>query len=150
MWQAYGQIYGLYTHSHCAVVHVTTLEMCTKRELEDQFSCRLEATQNEYSLSLMGEWFTAQNADIPVLEILQKKAQILSESEMYFCIVVKKLQPKFDFKRVHDHVVPFFLARGNVYRLNMRIIERESPFRLDPDFTDNIPKCIAQPIRRQR
>ena len=142
--EAYGEIYGLYTHSHCAVVHVSTLETRTKGTLEDQFSYRLEAPQNDYSLSLMGEWFTTQNTDIPVLEILREKANTLRETGWYFCFVVKTLQTRFDFERIHDHIVPFFLARGNVYRLNMRIIKRESPFRLDPDFTDNIPKCIVQ------
>ena len=137
--QCYGEIYGLYTHSHGAVVHVATLKCLTTRQLEDALSCMLEATRNEYSLSLIGGWFTAQNSSIAVLELLQKKAKTLNENESYFCLVVKELPAKFDYERIHEHIVAFLLVKENVYKMDMRIMQRESPFRLDTDFPANLP-----------
>ena len=137
--ECYGEIYGLYTHSHGAVVHVTTLKMLTTRQLEDALSCMLEATRNEYSLSLIGGWFTAQNSSISVLELLQKKAKTLNENESYFCLVVKELPTRFDYERIHEHIVTFLLVKENVYKMDMRIMQRESPFRLDTDFPANLP-----------
>ena len=80
----YGKLYGLYTHSKSAVVHVATLNCPTLRQLEMSVYRRLEHAPNEYDLNCVGEWLTSQNVDIPVLEILRKKAAGLSEGETCF------------------------------------------------------------------
>ncbi len=56
-----GHLYGLYTHSRGAVVHLTTLTKLNERELRDAMSSRVEVADNEYRLSLIGEWLTVQS-----------------------------------------------------------------------------------------
>ncbi|CAB4028827.1 Hypothetical predicted protein [Paramuricea clavata] len=135
----YGELYGLYTHSHGAVVHVTTLKNLNQRQLQDAMCSSIKATENEYSLSLIGEWLTVQNLNISVRELLRKKANTLNGSETYFCLVVEKVQIKFNSEDISKFTQVFYLTKGKIYKMDMKILrQRESPFRLDVDFTDKI------------
>ena len=134
----YGKLYGLHSHSHDAVVHVTTLENLNQRQLQDAMSGKIRATENEYSLSLVGEWLTVQNLNISIRELLQKKANTLNGCETYFCFVVEKVQIKFNFENISKFTQVFYLTKGKIYKMDMKILQRESPFRLDVDFTDKI------------
>jgi hypothetical protein len=134
----YGKLYGLHSHSHDAVVHVTTLENLNQRQLQDAMSGKIRATENEYSLSLVGEWLTVQNLNISIRELLQKKANTLNGSETYFCFVVEKVQIKFNFEDIGKFTQVFYLTKGKIYKMDMKILQHESPFRLDVDFTDKI------------
>ena len=135
-----GHLYGLYTHSRGAVVHLTTLTKLNERQLRDAMSSRVEVADNEYRLSLIGEWLTVQNMNISVRELLPKKAStLLDESETYFYIVVDKQRSKFNPNHTSDLTTNvYFLLKGKIYKLDMKILGRESPFRLDTDFTDKI------------
>ena len=134
----YGKLYGLYTHSYGAVVHVTTLKNLNQRQLQDAMSSQIKATENEYSLSLVGEWLTVHNLNISIRELLQKKANTLNGSETHFCLVVEKVQIKFNFENISKFTQVFYLTKGKIYKMDMKILQRESPFRLDVDFTEKI------------
>ena len=134
----YGEMYGLYTHSHGGVVHVTTLHKFNQRQLLDAMSHRAQAIPHDYRLNLIGGWFTVQDTNLSVCELLRNKVYTLKESETYFCIVVDKPRSKFNFQDISGLTKAFVLAKGEVYRVDMKILNRESPFRLDTEFTDMI------------
>ena len=135
----YGKLYGLYTHSKSAVVHVATLNSPTLTQLELTVYRRLEHAPNKYNLSCVGEWLTIQNVDIPVLKILRKKAAGLSEGETCFCIVVDdESRLRYDFKNVENNVQALFLLKDTICRIDMKILQWESPFHLDVEFIEQI------------
>jgi hypothetical protein len=142
----YGEMYGLYTHSHSAVAHVTTLRNAVNQtELQDAMSRRVEAKSNAYRLNLIGGWLTVLDTNLSVRELLQKKANTLSESETYFCVVVEKPRSKFPTEEdMSDPTQTFFLVKGNVYKMDKKILKQESPFRLDAEFTDEISSPLPE------
>ena len=134
----YGEMYGLYTHSHGGVVHVATFQKVSERKLSHAMSHRAKAMSHDYTLSLIGGWFTVQDTNLSVCELLRNKANTLKESETYFCIVVDKPRSKVNFQDISGLTKAFFLVKGNVYTIDMKILNRESPFRFDTEFTDMI------------
>ncbi|XP_028408951.1 uncharacterized protein LOC114531539 [Dendronephthya gigantea] len=131
----FGELYGLYSHSRGPVVHLASLKKLDQAQLKVALSRRCVETENEYSLSVLGAWFAVQNLDISPRHLIQSMADTLSENESTVCVVVKGAQVTYDFEDMSKNTHAFFLMEGKIFKMDIKIIRRESPFQLDCDFT---------------